>query len=66
MIHKGSNRLGTVSKNILLEDLNRFQGANLTLSLDVDQDTYIDVWFARKTPSSSMHHLPKHINQDIK
>ena len=28
--------LGTVSKNILLEGLNRFHGANLTLSLDVD------------------------------
>ena len=34
-------RLGTVSKNILLEGLNRFHGANLTLSSDVDQDTYM-------------------------
>ena len=33
------NHLVTVSKNILLEGLNRFNGANLTLSLDVDQDT---------------------------
>ena len=32
-------RLGTVSKNILLEGLNRFNGANLTLNSDVDQDT---------------------------
>ena len=32
-------RLGTNSKNILLEGLNRFHGANLILSLDVDQDT---------------------------
>ena len=32
-------RLGTASKNILLEDLNRFYGTNLTLSSDVDQDT---------------------------
>ena len=32
-------RLGTVSKNIILEGLNRFDGANLTLSSDVDQDT---------------------------
>ena len=32
-------RLGTVSKNILLEGLNQFCGANLTLSSDVDQDT---------------------------
>ena len=28
-----------VSKNILLECLNLFHGANLTLSSDVDQDT---------------------------
>ena len=34
-------RLGTVSKNIILEGLNRFHGANLTLSSDVDQDTKI-------------------------
>ena len=32
-------RLGTVSKNILLEGLNRFHSTNLTLSADVDQDT---------------------------
>ena len=32
-------RLGTVSKNNLLEGLNRFHSANLTLSPDVDQDT---------------------------
>ena len=43
--HKNTNdpqkkyRLETVSKNILLEGLNRFYGANLTLSSDVDQDT---------------------------
>ena len=28
-----------VSKNILLEGLNRIHGANLTLSSEVDQDT---------------------------
>ena len=28
-----------VSKNILLEGLNRFKGTNLNLSSDVDQDT---------------------------
>ena len=33
------HRPGTVSKNILLEGLNRFHGANLTLNSDVDQDT---------------------------
>ena len=43
--HKNTNdpqkkyRLGTVSKNILLEGLNRFNGANLTLRSDLDQDT---------------------------
>ena len=36
--HK-KNGLRAVSKNILLEGLNRFHGANLTLSSDVDQDT---------------------------
>ena len=45
--HKNTNdpqkkyRLGTVSKNILLEGLKRFHGANLTLSSDVDQDTHM-------------------------
>ena len=32
-------RLGTVSKNILLEGLNQFHGTNLILSSNVDQDT---------------------------
>ena len=32
-------RLRTVSKNILPEGLNRFDGASLILSSDVDQDT---------------------------
>ena len=32
-------RIGTVSKNILLEGLNWFLVANNTLSSDVDQDT---------------------------
>ena len=40
-------RLGTVSKNISLEGLSRFHGANLTLNSDVDQD--IVIWFAWKT-----------------
>ena len=31
--------LGTVSKMILLEGLNQFHGANLTLNSDVDHDT---------------------------
>ena len=33
MIHKRKYRLGTVSKNILLECLNQFQSANLDLDL---------------------------------
>ena len=33
--------LGTVSKNILLAGLNGLHGANLTLSWDVKQDTYM-------------------------
>ena len=32
-------RLGMVCKNILMEGLNRFPSANLTLNSDVDQDT---------------------------
>ena len=45
--HKNTNDpqkkycLGMVSKNILLEGLNQFHGAKLTLSSDVDQDTYM-------------------------
>ena len=34
-----NNHLGTVSKNILLEGLNQFHSANLTLSSDADKDT---------------------------
>ena len=33
-------RLGTVCKYLLLEGLNQFHGANLTLDSDVDQDTF--------------------------
>ena len=33
-------RLGTVSKNVFLEGLNQFHGANLVLNTDVDQDTF--------------------------
>ena len=44
-----------VSKNILLEGLNWFHGANLTLNSDVGQDIY--TWFAWKTHNVSMHHL---------
>ena len=27
---------------------------------------HIDIWFAWQTPNLSRHHLPEHINQDIK
>ena len=33
-------RLGTVSKNILLEGFNQFHGANPTLNSDVDQESF--------------------------
>ena len=36
---KKKYRRGTVSKNILLEGLNQFNGTNLNLTSDVDQDT---------------------------
>ena len=36
---KKKYRLGMVSKIFLLEGLNRFHSANLTLNSDVDQDT---------------------------
>ena len=39
MIHKRSTALKRSVKIILLEGLNQFHGANLTLSSDVDQDT---------------------------
>ena len=38
MIYK-KVRLGTVNRNILLEGLNQFHGAHLTLDSDVDRDT---------------------------
>ena len=37
------HRLGTVSKNTFTEGLKLVHSANLTLSSDADQDTYIDV-----------------------
>ena len=42
-------RIGTVSKNILLEGLNQFHGANLALNSDVDQDTFGKVTKYKKT-----------------
>ena len=39
MIHKISTAFKRSVKNISLKGLNRFHGASLTLSSDVDQDT---------------------------
>ena len=53
--------LGTVSKNILLEGLNRFHCAPTS--------PLVQVWIRThrwKTRDLCMHHLLKHINQDIK
>ena len=52
------HRLGTVSKNILLEGLNHFHDANLTLDYDVDQDTFGKVTFLALKPSGVIfYHL---------
>ena len=65
MIHKRSPALElSVKLFLILEGLNRFHGANLTLNSDVDQD--IDLWFALNTPNLSMHKFREHINQHIK
>ena len=53
---------GGLWKNIYWSGpLNCYHGANLTLSSDVDQDTY--VFRLHETPNLSMHHLQKHVNQ---
>ena len=39
MIHKRSTAFERSVKTILLEGVNRFHGADLALSTDVDQDT---------------------------
>ena len=39
MIHKKNTVMERSVKNSLLEGLNRFHSANLTLNSDVDQDT---------------------------
>ena len=42
-------RIGTVSKNVLLEGLSQFHGANLVLNSDVDQDTFGKMTKYKKT-----------------
>ena len=41
-------RLRIVSKNILQEGFNRFHGANLTLSSDVDGKSYFMVYYINR------------------
>ena len=50
-------RLGTVSKNILLEGLSKFHGANLTLNSNVDQDTFGKV--TKHTQENTTHTTAK-------
>ena len=63
-------RLRSVSKNILLQDLNRFHGTNRTHSSDVDQDTYMFGLHERpltypyaSTPSTNKSRYKKEIEQ---
>ena len=51
-------RLGTVSKNILLEGLNQFHGANLALNSDVDEDIFGKVTKHNKHDSQEVSSFP--------
>ena len=51
-------RLGTVCKNILLEGLNQFHGANIALNSDVDQDTFGKVTKHNKQHSQEVSPFP--------
>ena len=50
--------LGTVSKIILLDGLNKFHGANLTSSSDVDQGTFGKVTKYNKHNSQEVSSFP--------
>ena len=50
--------LGTVSKNILLEGLNQFHGANLALNSDVDKGTFGKVTKHNKRDSQEVCLFP--------
>ena len=63
MIHKRNTTLER--SGILLEGSNRFHGANLTRSSDVDQDTYMFGLHERPLAYQCIT-SKKHINQDIK
>ena len=58
-------RLGMVSRNILLEGLNRFNGAPTSPLVQMWNKTLRYLVYM-KDPNLSMHHLLEHINQDIK
>ena len=51
-------RLGTVSKNILLEGLNQFHGANLALNSDVEPNTFRKVTKHNKHDNQEVSLLP--------
>ena len=51
-------RLGTVSKNILMEDLNQFHGGYLALNSNVDQDTFGKVTKHNKHDSQEVSTFP--------
>ena len=51
-------RLGMVSKNILLEGLNQFHGANLALNSDVDHDIFGKVTKHNKHDSQEVSSFP--------
>ena len=53
MIHTRKTALEQSVKNILLQGLNQFHGANLALNYDVDQDT-----FGKVTKHIKTQHTP--------
>ena len=65
MNQQEKHRLGTISKRKLLESLNMFDGTNLTLISNVDQDKNM---FGSHEISltSEIYHLLVHTNRDIK
>ena len=59
MIHKRSTALERSEKNILLEGLNQFHGANHALYSDVDQDTFGKVTKHNKHDSQEVRRFPE-------
>ena len=58
MVHKRSTVLERSVKNILLEGLNQFHGANLALNSNVDQDTFEKVTKHNKHDSQDVSPFP--------